>query len=73
MESNIFKLIIKSVGYTILAVIISYFGIGRFLGNAFDYTTVEATYHIITYALLIGLMFTIIFCTTLILDKLKNK
>jgi hypothetical protein len=73
MENNIFKSIIKAGGITLLAVITSYFVIGKLLVYAFGYSTVEASYHLPTHALLIGLIFTIIFCTLLILDKLKNR
>lgn len=73
MENNIFKLILKALGITLFAIIISYLVIGKLLVLAFGYSTVEASYHLPTHALLIGLMFTIIFCTLLILDKLKNK
>jgi hypothetical protein len=73
MEDNTFKSILKAFGLTILAVTISYFLIGRLLVAAFGYSTVEASYHLPTHALLVGLMFTVIFCTLLILDKFKHK
>lgn len=73
MENNVFKLILKAVGITLLAVIIFYFVIGKLLVYLLGYSTVEASYHLPTHALLIGLIFTNIFCTLLILDKLKNK
>ncbi len=73
MEDNTFKLILKAFGLTFLSVTISYFLIGRLLVVAFGYSEVEASYHLPTHALLVGLMFTVIFCTILILDKLKNK
>lgn len=73
MEDNKFKLILKAFGLTFLAVTIAYFMIGRLLVVAFGYTTVEASYHLPTHVLLVGLMFTVIFCTLLILDKLKHK
>lgn len=73
MENNTFRFILKAFGLTFLAVIIAYFVIGRLLVAAFGYSTVEASYHLPTHTLLVGLMFTVILCTILILNKLKNK
>lgn len=73
MDWNTFKSIFKALGFTFLAVIMSYFVIGKLLVYAFGYSTVEASYHLPTHALLVGLMFVIIFCTILILEKLKKK
>ncbi|MGN6714129.1 hypothetical protein [Anaerocolumna jejuensis] len=72
MNTNIFKMIMKAFGFTILAVLISYFVVGKSLVCAFDYSTVNASYHLPTHALLIGLIFIIIFCTMLILDKISK-
>lgn len=73
MENNDFKLLLKAICITLLIVILSYFIIGNLLVFAFGYSTVEASYHLPTHALLIGLILTIIFCTLLILDKLNNR
>ncbi len=73
MEEFGFKLILKAVGYTLSVVLISYFFIGKLLVFAFGYFTVEASYHLPTHALLIGLIFTIIFCTLLILAEINSK
>ena len=73
MENKIFKLILKAFGLTFLALTIAYFVIGRLLIAAFGYSTVEASYHLPTHALLVGLMFTMIFCTMLIHDRFKNR
>ncbi len=73
MENNILKLILKAIGITLLVVITSYYLIGKLLVYAFGNPTVEVSYHLPTYTLLIGLIFTVIFCTLLILDKLNNR
>ncbi|SHJ78295.1 hypothetical protein SAMN02745136_00838 [Anaerocolumna jejuensis DSM 15929] len=72
MNTNLFKTIMKALCFTFLAVLISYFVIGKLLVYAFNFSTVEASYHLTTYTLLIGLIFIIIFCTILILDKIDS-
>lgn len=54
MEDNIFKFILKAFGLTLLAIIIAYFVIGNLLVAALGYSTVEASYHLPTHALLVG-------------------
>lgn len=73
MEDKTIKSFGKAVLITLIAVIISFFGIGKLLNFVFGYSTVEGLYHLITHALLIGILFTIIFCTLLILDELKKR
>ncbi len=72
MNTNILKIILKSIGITILVVVASYLLIGKMLVFAFNYSTVESSYQLPTHALLIGLIFVFIFCTILILDKIEH-
>ncbi len=73
MQNKIFKMILKAMGITLVAVIISYFVIGKLLVFAFGYSTVEASYHLPTHTLIVGLIFTYILSALLILDKLKHR
>ena len=72
MESNMFQKILGALFLTILVVIVSYLGIGFALNAMLNYSSVEASFHLPTHALLVGLIFTMIFCTILILDRLKR-
>ena len=36
------------------------------------YSSVESSYHLVTHALLLSLIFAVVFCTSLILDKFED-
>jgi hypothetical protein len=73
METKILKLMLKAMGIAFLVIVMSYYVLGGLLTAMFGYPSYEASFHLPTYALLVGLIFTVIFCTLLILDKLKNR
>ncbi len=72
MGSNMFQKMLVALFLTILVVIASYLGIGFTLNAILNYSSVEASFHLPTHALLVGLIFTVIFCTILILDRMKR-
>ena len=37
------------------------------------YNSVESSYHLVTHSLLLSLIFTVIFCTLLILERIDGK
>ena len=38
----------------------------------FGYSSVESSYHLVTHSLLLSLIFAVVFCTSLILDKFED-
>jgi hypothetical protein len=73
VENNIFQKIMMALFFTVIVVIVSYFGFGFLLNVLLSYTSVEASFHLPTHALLIGSIFTVILCTVLILERLNKK
>lgn len=72
MENNMFQKILRALFFTVMVVITSYWGFGLILNAMLNYSSVEGSYHLPTHALLMGLIFTVIFCTTIILERLKK-
>lgn len=72
MVKNMIKQIVMSLFQTILVLVISFWGFEIALNAMFNYSSVEASYHLLTHSLLIGLIYTVILCTTLILDRLEK-
>lgn len=65
------KLLLTALCYTILIGLFSIFVIGGILKSTYNYFGV-GSWHLPTHTLLISLIFTVIFCTELILEKLKK-
>ena len=61
-----------ALGVTVIVVIASYLGFGVILNAMTNYSTFEGSYHLPTHALLIGLIFTVIICTMIILEELRK-
>jgi hypothetical protein len=65
--------ILTALALTALVVLVSYLCFGTILNAIANYSTVEASYQLPTHALLVGLIFTVIICTMIILEELRNK
>lgn len=65
------KTFISSLLITVIIVIISWFIVAPLLLNV-GYSSVESTNHQQTHALLVTLIFTIITCTIIIIEKMKK-
>lgn len=70
--SKLVKQIVMSLFQTILVVVISFWGFAFALNAMFNYSSVEASSHLLTHSLLIGLIYTVILCTYIILDRLEK-
>lgn len=69
----------KKIGWAILATVLIFFVsillIGPIISNI-GYSSVESSYHLMTHALIVSLIFTVIVCTMIIvgeIDEIKMK
>ena len=73
MKNMFLQKILIALFYTFIVVIVSVFGIGNILAVIPSYSTVEGSFHLLAHALLIGLIFTVIFCTMVLLEKMEKE
>jgi 1,4-dihydroxy-2-naphthoate octaprenyltransferase len=73
VKNSFFQNILTALAYTFLVVILSYLCFGPILNAVSNYSTAEASYHLPTHALLVGIIFTVIICTILLLEEIKKR
>ena len=75
MKNMFLQKILIALFYTFIVVIVSVsvFGIGNILAVIPSYSTVEGSFHLLAHAFLIGLIFTVIFCTMVLLEKMEKE
>ena len=62
------KKILSSLGITILLFFFNIWFVVPIVSNL-GYSSVESSYHLVTHSLLISLIFVVVFCTSLILER----
>ena len=62
------KKILSSLGITILLFFFNIWFVVPIISN-FGYSSVESSYHLVTHSLLLSLIFVVVFCTSLILER----
>lgn len=67
-HSKLMILIFKSLLYTLLVIIFSFYGVSTLLGYIFSNSIID----IVIVSLIIGCIFTVILCTLTVLDKYKS-
>lgn len=72
-KNGFLKRIVEVIIFTFSIVILSVFGLYSLVGLAFPNMSVEQSDTWLIICLCIGIIFTIFFCTFLILDEIKRK
>lgn len=62
------KKILSSLGITILLFFFNIWFVVPIISNL-GYSSVESSYHLVTHSLLLSLIFVVVFCTSLILER----
>jgi len=66
------KKILSSLIITVIIFFFNIFFIMPIISNI-GYSSVESSYHLVTHSLLLSLIFLVIFCTSLILERFDEK
>ena len=66
------KKILNSLIITVIIFFFNIFFIMPIISNI-GYSSVESSYHLVTHSLLLSLIFLVIFCTSLILERFDEK